>query len=378
MAKQKTWQYVPNYVPTNASAANLCKNMIWFWTRLMLGDQTALTFYNESNAAIAGGGLSGQWFVWGSCDGSGGAVTTGGTSGAPATDLWGSTFNAAKIVQAAAGSNHSWFVLGSPTNFGGSGQGPFYLIIDCNSATNTSVSFYLCKTAPTGGSATARPTSTDEIPLITNPGTICATTTLNHHQYGILSTDGIFRIFQSRDGVGAFASVLSVDAFADGLAGDAWPVALLQCHSDNPSSSNWVYGCVSMAVNNSNASLQITNGVWRIRSADGSSIGVATPFVPGWKDNNGTVVHLGWGISTSYTQASNPQNGGKWDNVPFWGILGQIGFGVPGYRGRLYDVGISAARKWGGGVLGDGAWDPTNLYMIVGDAWQPAVVAPVM
>ncbi len=377
---QKVWQFVPNYVPTNGSAANLCANVLWFWTRILLGDQTALSWVDSSNVAIGGGSVTGKWFVWGSCDGSGaGSFSNGGTSGSPATDKWTSTFTASKIVQATAGSNHSWFVLGSPASFGGSGVGPFYIIIDCNSATTTQVSVYLCKTAPTvNGTATARPTSTDEVPLNTNPATFLVTTTLTHHLQGMLTTDGIMRVFQSRDGLASFASNFAVEAFADAPAGDLWPVALHLYHQDTPGVSTWCYGIRSECWDYAALNPRNTNSVWRGRSADGTVITSFVPFVKTFYNANTDSAAGGFGqVSVAASYAANP-NTLKWDNLPDWGMIG-VTNQYPGYRGRLYDVGLAPARKGVNPVsLSDGVLDSTGKYMVVGDSWQPCPVGPVM
>lgn len=370
MAWQKTWQFVSNYVPTNASAANLAKNMIWFWSRVLLGDVSALTFKDTGGSTLLS--VTGKWFVWGSSNGT--SFSNGGTSGVPATDYWTSTFNAANIVQAAAGANHSWIVLGSPSNFGGTGVGPFYIYIDCNSATGTQVSVSMSKNAPNvNGSLTAKPTATDEVALLSAPATFTITSgSLNYHISACISTDGVMRLFQSRDGDGGFNTYFGVEAFADYLAGDTWPAAFSLYYAQ-PTASGWVFGQQSIGWSSTAFTPSNTNGCWRGRSMDGSSILSFTIAYPSFWDT-------GAGAIRSYSSAIASNVGsGKWDNLPYVGIFAPTGQVSVGWRGRLYDVGWSTARKYATpNYLNDGDYDSTNLAMTVGDTWQPAVAAPAM
>ena len=75
----------------------------------------------------------------------------------------------ANVIWAAAGSNHSWFVLVSPVGMvpGQNGlstgaQSQTWFVIDCNSAAVNTLSFGFHNTLPSSGTATAAPTSINQ------------------------------------------------------------------------------------------------------------------------------------------------------------------------------------------------------------------------
>jgi hypothetical protein len=148
-----TWQSDVNRAIADFSTALLySKSMIWYW-------KSALCDVGLSPSPWTA--KTGVWSVYSSCDGSGGTNFGNGNS----VDWWstGGSYTFAnvqsKLVWAAAASNHSWIVMKSPNMADGY---PFYVILDLNHATPANYTLVYCKTAPTGGTATARPTSTDE------------------------------------------------------------------------------------------------------------------------------------------------------------------------------------------------------------------------
>jgi hypothetical protein len=137
MAYERTWAFSYNnsYVPT--SNADQTKYQMWALKAMLLGQY--------------GGFTLGLWTVYYSCDG-----VVAGTPN-DGVDRWGSSYDPSKIVQNAAGSAHSWFVLKSPVMNGQT----FYMLIAANTATTTSGTIELARAPYTGGTTTANPTSTE-------------------------------------------------------------------------------------------------------------------------------------------------------------------------------------------------------------------------
>jgi hypothetical protein len=145
------------------------KSILWGWKAVLMGQ--------------IGSNVQGLWTCVGSSAG-------GGSFNMAGTDSWGSTFTAANLVRASAGSNHSWFALKSPSNLGGTGIF-HYLILDWSTASDPTVTVTVGKTAPSGGSATAAPTITgswvhSSVTFFDNTATAhrihrCTTTTGENH-----------------------------------------------------------------------------------------------------------------------------------------------------------------------------------------------------
>jgi hypothetical protein len=128
------------------------------------------------------------WVVWGSCDGAGGAGSFGNGD---AVDRWVDTGD---LIWAAAASNHSWIVLTQH----GLGSANASICIDLSNANTYQCSLVLSPSAGFGvangggdGTATARPTATDEVVLISNTNW-GVTNTVGTRQviHGMQSTDG--------------------------------------------------------------------------------------------------------------------------------------------------------------------------------------------
>lgn len=97
---------------------------------------------------------------------------------------------------------HSWMVLKSPAALG-----PYYIILDYNNNTNTIANFVFSKSAPTGGTTSARPTATDEVTIAAWQTLQFVNTAGNGFWNGMLSTDGNFMIIGSRGNGQAYVEV---------------------------------------------------------------------------------------------------------------------------------------------------------------------------
>lgn len=216
----KTWVTDGNRVPGDQSTeAQLCKWTLW-WMKSIL-----------TNTGLGLAANAGAWSVYYSCD----SVTAGTAN--DGVDRWTATFDGTKIIRASGAVAHSWMVLKSPS---GLGSGPWYLIIQYNTTSDWLCNFIFCKAAPTGGSTTARPTSTNEWSPFTAQQFVNGTLA-NHHHHGNLATDGSVDLFLSKDGSGfaefgfMFQAQLSpkssdvapVVAYVEWNAGGIWKISAL-------------------------------------------------------------------------------------------------------------------------------------------------------
>lgn len=197
---EQTWQLDPNRSPADESTHALqAKSLLWWIKAFLKGEQ--------------GGATQGLW----TCAGSSDAVT----AGMDGTDRWTSSFDASKIVRATAGNAHSWIVLQSPNGLGG---GPWYMCIDHSAAVDYQIAIFFSKTAFTGGSTTARPTSTTEWAAPqsgTSPSQHLFSALAGLRMNGWLSTAGDFHIRLSRQsGSGYMNFALSFIALTNVKTGD--------------------------------------------------------------------------------------------------------------------------------------------------------------
>lgn len=202
-----TWQEDNNRVPSQSSATELSKYLLWYAKALPMGN---VTLKDYGGSAI--GSPVGLWVCAGSSDG-----TTGAMDG---VDRWTSSFDATKLVRAAAdGSAHSWIVIRQ-------GALGISVLIDYVSSSDGSFRVFMSKTSYSGGSSTNRPTTSNEVTmnnssaLNSNPGAGAAS-----HVHGRIATDGQFLINYSRDGTNVFNWALAVRTLAETRSGDthnAW------------------------------------------------------------------------------------------------------------------------------------------------------------
>src|SRR5579862_3466554 len=154
MAFERVYQHAWNVAPAdNTTFQRLAASLLFFHHQLMLA---LLSFTDINNVAI--GSPTGAWTVAGSSDGVTGAMD--------AVDRWGSTFNFAKYVSATSGSPHSWIVYKSPTS--GFGPGCYMLVSLSGTGGFNFINVRFSKSAPTGGSNTTDPTTTDACSPYTN------------------------------------------------------------------------------------------------------------------------------------------------------------------------------------------------------------------
>jgi hypothetical protein len=322
MALEKTWQYALNQPITGISTvAGLSKAQILSLKNGLLGN--GVTFTDQSGAVIDS--PKALWAMYASCDG-----TTAGTMN-DGVDRIG--VDPAKLVRAAAGVAHSWFVLKSPLMSNKSFTGAyFYLIVDVSGADDQRMAqVVMSKAAPTGGSTTARPTATDE--WVISPANTYwnANTITTGHVNFVLSTEGSWFWYWIPGNLNiptnTFAALLMEDVYAT----DQYPLFCWQGYYTAGGD-----GVMSRALQILYWANYGTNYLVRNRTHDGSALtdqGVIFPV-------------RGSGASgfTDFTAASFGTYSGDYQtrympDFPCWVI--SLSTGYYGLRGRLPDMFIT-------------------------------------
>lgn len=212
MALEKTWySWVDAAIADVASNLTLCKATLWALKAALKGELTGVTLGHTG--AIPSGA---RW----TCVGSSDSVAAGMDS----VDRWGATYDATKIVRNAAGV-HSWIVLQSPAAIAGAG-GAWFLTIDYNGSQDYTITYALSRTLPTGGTTSARPTSTNEVAVagrqFQDNNTWVATGGRIHF---CVETNGAFWFFASKNGSGIIYAAIGVQPLKNlRVAGDTWPI----------------------------------------------------------------------------------------------------------------------------------------------------------
>lgn len=199
------------------SAIKVTKSLLYAIKAFLMQQKTGTT--GTSGAPPVGA----AWSMYYSCD----SVTAGTAN--DGVDRWGGgTFDATKLVRAAAGSAHSWAVLKSSGSICAAlASTPFYLIIDWGTGADTTFNFLISKAAPTGGTTTARPTATDEVGLTNFVMTDVTVST--HRLFFVTDAVGNFLIMMEKAAAGFVHTFLAVQQLvAPGLqAADVFPMMII-------------------------------------------------------------------------------------------------------------------------------------------------------
>ncbi len=206
MSLSKTWYTSGNYALASTGTATLCaQSTIWGILAMLTGSQSGTD--GPEGARPSGC----YWTLVGSSNG-----TTAGIDATDRLHLAGS-FTTGDWVRNTAGNAHSWCVLRSPA---GLLDGPWYLCFDYIGPSNDQTgSFVISKNVFSGGSTTARPTSTGESVAIGQQ--FCSTTAGAGKLYLSTDANGGFRILRSRNGTSYFDFVLAIEPTVEYHSGDA-------------------------------------------------------------------------------------------------------------------------------------------------------------
>lgn len=206
MTLSKTWYTSANLALADTSTASkAAHSSLWAWGAMLLGYQSGT---NGPEGARPG---TVSWTLEGSSDGS--------TAGIDTTDRlnFSGAFTDANWVRANAGTAHTWFVLKSPA---GLLDGPWYVCFDYIGPTNDQTgTFVISKNVFSGGSTTARPTSTNESAVTSQQ--FCSVTANAGKAHLSIDANGGFRWARSRNGTGYFDFYLSIEPLVEYHSGDA-------------------------------------------------------------------------------------------------------------------------------------------------------------
>jgi hypothetical protein len=201
----RQWYSYANVPFTPANSTDVQQWMLWLWKELLIGN------YSGKGGTVGPEGArpaTSYWTVVRSSDGAGNVASS---------DLWVARTN---VIRATAGTNHSWIVLkspvsGNPNGALGFGQGPVWMCIDNSAGADARARIlYSRNDFSTGGTATARPTSTTEFEgayfLSTNVApNIWTDATYNIVRYVSIAVDanGQFYFYMVRGGSNTIESI---------------------------------------------------------------------------------------------------------------------------------------------------------------------------
>jgi hypothetical protein len=318
---EQTWQQDNNRVPSDQTTVTLqCKSMLWYIKAFLKGE--------------IGGATVGLWTCVGSSDSA--------TAGMDASDRWTSSFDASKIVRASGAVAHSWIVLYS-TDLDG------YMLIDWNTASDATCHFTFSKTAFTGGSITAAPTSavswTYSSQQFTSASIVAA------HMFGLLAEDGDFHIKFGQDASGQFTFALSCFALAGTRTGDAHN---LWSYCEYATGGVWTRSSINAA-----ASSKIKG-----RNKDNTAAVEASIPVPMIGGSTYVMSDVGTADATDGLAGD------------FWTTVYSYTTSHKSQRGRLRDIALAPEAAAVGTV--EPISGPPYATVVVGDTWHPysASVAP--
>lgn len=167
-----------------STAANAANSYLHAFLKTMKGVTTGYT-----NGSTGAPPASSNWTV---------ELSSNGTV-AGAGDNFSAGYVAGEWLSNTAGNPHSWFVLKSPAS-PGILDGPWYILVSKNSATATSWTVSLSKTAWTGGTTTADPTNAGTVSSTGAVGQFNTVSTTAGKTHFMVDAKGNFLFLLSRDG----------------------------------------------------------------------------------------------------------------------------------------------------------------------------------
>lgn len=212
MALGRLWYAQANLaLDANSTALEVMQAWLFMRVMLLLGVKTGT---NGTNGAPPAGSL---WTFVSSSDGS---------TFSSVTNLWGTSFDASKIIRGAFGANpKSHFTLKSPANVDGMGLGHFWwLTVGFEGAGNTRYTLRLHKTAPTGGTVNVLPSTASDIVLLP---TLQDVATVVHRAFFVVDANGAHYMHLAHSGAGIAHKVTGVLPFEGPDSTDQNPIMLI-------------------------------------------------------------------------------------------------------------------------------------------------------
>lgn len=298
----RTWYTDANYAASdNSTAAKTASSIIFALKNLLMGN--------------IGAGSGGLWTLE-NCSNGAGTVS--------ASDiLGGGTYDSTKFVWANAGSNHTWFVLKSPADFAGTGV-PLYLCVDLVGTSTQNMTYAFSYNAfSTGGTATARPTATNEWAPASFQ--FMDNTAAAHKIHMSKDANGNFWFMTSKNGTGLFHFMLCAHKLDNTRSGDNYKAATFHSYlaSGRGACSSW-------------QSSSVVGG----RSYNNGSTLLALSYIPTYWVNSGE-----WGALVVGANAVDANH----DILPVPPILVNSTGGV-GAKGTLPDLYLVSGNSSGNGV----------------------------
>lgn len=337
MALDRLWYTEGNTaladVSTSAQVAkSLLLDLMQLPTGLVTGDR-----------GVNGAPPSGSKSVhFASCDSSS-VSTIVGSGGNLITDV-------SKVVRGSGGSVRSWGVIRLPSTCTALGV-PWYFGWHYNGGSDGTYELFMSKTAPTGGTTTARPTATDEVAMTAPVFTDLTAST--HRAHLITDALGNFVVLFAQGG--KCHTEIHMLAFQDQDDDDQFPMCM------GVTSAIGTRGAIENGTNYLNSSGRDTQNGLHMRSPTGSQIAVSA---------EGTAI-MAPGNSSWFTRLTKNQGSGLLDMIdcPVW-FYSSTG-PASGLRGKLPDWRmVSNATAVGDFLLSDDP-SPVREHIITGNVGIP-------
>jgi hypothetical protein len=218
MANTYTW-YTDMNIPIADSSTTQAINssLLWGFKAVLKGEVTG------SNGINGAAPSSSYWTTVSSSDG----------SNVAASDLWGSTYDSSKFTYGDNLTNytgsHSWMVLRSPSSL--TDNGYLYLLLLYSGPSSAQyVGAFISNTVFTGGTASRRPASTNEVSLYnvsttSNMQLGLGSSTTGDYKYHLCRTsNGMFWFAASKNGSGEFGRLIGIGKTSETRSpeGQAW------------------------------------------------------------------------------------------------------------------------------------------------------------
>ncbi len=253
------------------------------------------------------------WTVVGSSDGA--------TAGLDGTDRWTNTFDATKLLRAAAASNHSWIVMQSPSTISTLGV-PFYLLISLGTNSDARILVRASKTAFTGGSITADPTSVDSTDFSVFNLLADINAQPSRCTY-VTDAVGNFFVVWSRNGIGVFHTMIAFQAWTP-MVGDAYPFTIIfDSRAAQRGALDSVGAVYSASAANTGEGCAMRSPTGSVINGSGEGTGIMFPQSASWANrtnvNQGTGRHDAVACITYFYQSTG-SIGGVRGIIPDWWI----------------------------------------------------------
>lgn len=339
------------------------------------------TWYSDGNFAASATNDIGRCAIWslkcfmkktlGTVDARGGwtveGSSNGTTAGMDAVDRWTDVFVPANLVWAAIGTARSWIVMKSPA-----AMGPYYLLIDCTANTDGSTAWIMMwasKVAFTGGTTTARPTSTKEWPVHQSASVsplrtqIWEGTVAAHNFHYTADASGNFWFHSSKTGSQIFHWSFGFQKLTENRTADLQATVTIVSFQSSArgsfdgSAANGAFGSANIAqgtVGGRNGADAVSHGP--------NEIVVMMPFI---------------NASSWAAQIGPNATDGTFDVFPSY--VGSVLASSRGVRGRLPDVSFIGGQSTPGSGATVGSSQPSSgsqEQMVVGNLLMPSSVAP--